>query len=70
MPMIPHTDHTTKLIPTLSVCVRTPLGEIKIPDPIIVPTIMAVPLRSPSCIGEDTKMHSYVNKAFQFQNKE
>ena len=48
IPMTPHKAQMTRLMPTLSVLASTPFGEMKIPDPIIQPTIMAVPLNKPS----------------------
>ena len=46
--IIPQRHHMTRLIPTLSEFTNTPLGDIKIPEPIIVPTINAIPLKSPT----------------------
>ena len=36
--------HTTRDIPGLPVCASTPVGDMKIPDPIILPTITVIPL--------------------------
>lgn len=39
----PQEIHTIRDIPTLPECFRMPLGEMKIPAPMMVPMIMAIP---------------------------
>lgn len=46
--MIPQPTHTSRLRPTDPVPANTPLGEIKMPDPIIVPTMRQIPDNSPT----------------------
>lgn len=41
---IPQAIQTTRDIPTLPECFRIPFGEIKIPAPMMVPTMMEIPL--------------------------
>ena len=45
----PHPAQTTKLEPTEPVCSRTPLGDMKIPEPIITPTTRAMPFIIVTC---------------------
>lgn len=62
----PHNTHITILIPTLPVCSNMPLGDIKIPDPIIVPTTNAEPLNKPSYRVE--RKHDYEYQTFDTTN--
>lgn len=47
---MPQANQMTRLMPTLCVCRRTPTGDTNIPDPIMVPTIRAIPLKRPTCL--------------------
>lgn len=39
--------------PTASVLLSTDLGEMKIPEPMMVPTIMQMPLNRPTLVVEE-----------------
>lgn len=43
---MPHAVQTIKDMPTLPVFFRIPLGEMKMPAPMIVPMMMEIPLSS------------------------
>ena len=48
----PHMVHMMRQGPTASMFLSTDLGEMKIPEPMMVPTMMQVPLNRPSWVVE------------------
>lgn len=49
---IPQAAHMMRQGPTASVLLSTDLGEMKIPEPMMVPTMMQMPLNRPSWDGD------------------
>lgn len=47
MDIRPHAPHTIKLTEMLPNCDKTPVGVMKIPEPIIVPKIIRTPSNKP-----------------------
>lgn len=47
---IPQAAHMMRQSPTDSVLASTDLGEMKIPEPMMVPTIIQMPLMRPTCV--------------------
>ena len=62
MPQSPHTNNEYWIEPVLS---KSPVGETKIPDPIMVPTIRAMPLKRSTFFFNLTPLSSVWTEGFE-----